>query len=53
MHFNDHTPPHFHAEYGGNEELYMKLRRCAFMRANFLVELIISLLNGRTSIVMN
>lgn len=22
MYFNDHTPPHFHAEYGGNEALY-------------------------------
>ncbi len=22
MHFNDHKPPHFHAEYGGNEALY-------------------------------
>ncbi len=20
--YNDHTPPHFHAEYGGNEALY-------------------------------
>jgi hypothetical protein len=22
MYFNDHPPPHFHAEYGGNEALY-------------------------------
>jgi hypothetical protein len=22
MYFNDHAPPHFHAEYGGNEALY-------------------------------
>ena len=22
MHFNDHPPPHFHAEYGGSEALY-------------------------------
>lgn len=22
MHFNDHAPPHFHAEYSGNEALY-------------------------------
>lgn len=22
MYFNDHLPPHFHAEYGGNEALY-------------------------------
>ena len=22
MYYNDHAPPHFHAEYGGNEALY-------------------------------
>ncbi len=22
LYFNDHQPPHFHAEYGGNEALY-------------------------------
>lgn len=22
MYFNDHLPPHFHAEYGGSEALY-------------------------------
>ena len=22
MYFNDHLPPHFHAEYGGDEALY-------------------------------
>ncbi|MDZ7291612.1 MAG: DUF4160 domain-containing protein [candidate division KSB1 bacterium] len=22
MYYNDHLPPHFHAEYGGNEALY-------------------------------
>jgi hypothetical protein len=22
MYFDDHLPPHFHAEYGGNEALY-------------------------------
>ncbi len=22
MYYNDHPPPHFHAEYGGNEALY-------------------------------
>lgn len=22
MYFNDHAPPHFHAEYAGNEALY-------------------------------
>ncbi len=22
MYFNDHAPPHFHAEYGGSEALY-------------------------------
>ena len=22
LYFNDHGPPHFHAEYGGNEALY-------------------------------
>jgi hypothetical protein len=22
LYFNDHAPPHFHAEYGGNEALY-------------------------------
>lgn len=22
MYFNDHPPPHFHAEYGGSEALY-------------------------------
>jgi hypothetical protein len=22
MYFNDHAPPHFHAEYGGHEALY-------------------------------
>jgi hypothetical protein len=22
MHHNDHNPPHFHAEYGGDEALY-------------------------------
>ncbi len=22
MYYNDHTPPHFHAQYGGSEALY-------------------------------
>ena len=42
MYFNDHAPPHFHAEYGSNEAMYAietleKLRGGLPRRAHSLV----------------
>jgi hypothetical protein len=40
MYYNDHAPPHFHAEYGGREAHYMKSKLCVSTRVGFRAEFI-------------